>query len=134
MFWYFCLNIIRILFRYRKIILSIFLLSSFNEIISLCTHRFILDLSELYYWKFFIQPFLLTYAMPLAVFFYKFVSNRNFFCNNAKFIFRCQIKELLFVEQTDWVAGLGSAFLCYAQLIILCDIGNSVVSSVIFSE
>lgn len=41
--------------------------------------RFILQLSDLYYWKFFLQPIMLTLSVSLAVFFYMYVSVHNFF-------------------------------------------------------
>ncbi|XP_055300263.1 uncharacterized protein LOC129567422 [Sitodiplosis mosellana] len=65
--------------------------------------RFILLLSELYYWKFFLQPIMLTFSVSIAAFFYLYV---------------------------DWTSGLGTAFLTYSQLYILCDIGNEVVTAV----
>ncbi|XP_031639326.1 uncharacterized protein LOC116351370 [Contarinia nasturtii] len=61
--------------------------------------RFILGLSQLYYWKFFLQPIMLTFSVSFAIFFYLY---------------------------GDWTSGLGTAFLTYTQLYILCDIGNEV--------
>ncbi|XP_031627340.1 uncharacterized protein LOC116343436 isoform X2 [Contarinia nasturtii] len=61
--------------------------------------RFILEMSDVYYWKFFLQPFFLTFSVSLAVFLYLY---------------------------GDYFSGLGLAFFTYIQLYILCDIGNDV--------
>lgn len=90
-------------------------------------YSFTLQLSNLYYWKFFLQPLLLTFSVSLAIFFYLYVSESNCVGFLKTFV---KIEPFNISLQVDWTSGLGTAFLTYTQLYILCDIGNEVESAV----
>lgn len=88
---------------------------------------YISKLSHLFYWKFFVQPIMLIFAISLSFFFGLYVSV-DFYVNLVKLTIFTTLPG-----QGIWTPGYGLAFFSYSQLYILCDIGDEIDSAVTHS-
>lgn len=91
--------------------------------------RFIAELRDLHYWKFLVQPIMLTYSVAASLLCYYVVSHWS--------TMRIWIREwnvIDSIKQDNWTSGVGFAMVCYLQIFILCDVGNGVENAVCFSD
>lgn len=92
--------------------------------------RYIVEMSDIYYWRLFSAPILITYSVSISIFCQYVVSiylNRfHFFRVNGHFFF--------FHSQLDFPCGYGFAILTYSQMMILCYMGNNVKEAVNFNN
>lgn len=105
----------RLTWQFRNILVKII---DFNRLIT--------NLTDLYYWKFLVQPGFMVYTVSASIFLFLKVC-----IYYVLILFGIVINFSLCTIKDDWGAGPGSAVCCYIQLFILCDVGAKVNDAVI---
>lgn len=89
--------------------------------------RYILEMCDLYYWRMFSAPILIVYSVSISIFCQYAVNILPFTICPEKLGF-FNVSKLF--KQLGFPCGYGFAILTYAQLIIICYMGNNVCEAV----